>query len=103
MKVQQMLNELAEAAAQVGLRVRTEAGRFRGGRCVVNGEQQIVLNKRQPPEVQFAILAESLREAPLEAVYLKPAVRRALDEAWAQRAALQAAHEGAEADVADGD
>lgn len=82
MKPERLLDELTEAAQQLGLEVRQEKGNFRGGRCTVGGETLVMLNKRHLPPVRFAILAEALRDAPLDSVYLKPAVRKALEEAW---------------------
>ncbi len=82
MKPERLLDELIEAAGHLGLEVRQEKGNFRGGRCAVGGEALVVLNKRQLPAVRFAILAKSLRAEALDGVYLKPAVRRALEEAW---------------------
>lgn len=82
MNLPQIIGELSEVAPQLGLAVRMEKGRFAGGLCTVNGEQLIVLNKRHPPERQFAVLAGALRGLPLDDVYLKPGVRRALEKAW---------------------
>ncbi len=82
MKLPQIIEEISEVVPQFGLKVRLEKGRFAGGLCTVNGEQLIVLNKRHPPERQFAVLAGALRDMPLDEVYLKPGVRRALEEAW---------------------
>lgn len=82
MKPDQIVRELEGVARHFGMRVRFEKGRFRGGRCVVEGETFVVLNKHQPPETNLAILAESLRDQPLDTVFLRPAVRRALEEAW---------------------
>jgi hypothetical protein len=96
MKIQQMVRELERAAAQLGLKVRTEKGGFRGGRCVVSGEGLVVLNRRHPPEAHFAILAESLRELPVDAVYLPPAVRAALEASWQRRLSV-------DVDLADGE
>lgn len=85
MNLPQIIGELSEVAPQLGLAVRIEKGRFSGGLCTVNGEQIIVLNKMHPPERQFAVLAGALREAPLDQIYLKPSVRRALEEAWSRQ------------------
>lgn len=82
MKLNHLIGELTEVVPQLGLMVRMETGRFRGGLCTVNGERLIVLNRRHPPERQFAVLASALRELPIDDVYLKPAVRHALEEAW---------------------
>lgn len=84
MKVEHVVEELKQVAQRLGFQVRTERGGFRGGRCTVSGEDVIVLNRLHIPELQISILAESLREADLEGVYVKPSVRRALEEAWAR-------------------
>lgn len=85
MKPEQLLRELEAVARAFGYEVRAERGRFRGGRCRVEGERLVVLNRLHPPEVNAAILAESLAGEPLDDVFLKPAVRRALDDARQRR------------------
>ena len=86
MKTQAIVKELEEVARQLGLAVRKEKGNFRGGKCVVGGDQLIVLNKHHVPEVHLAILAEGLQGLPVDSVFMKPAVRKALEEAWASSA-----------------
>lgn len=83
MKTTQIVNELKQAAYQLGYEVRVEKGNFRGGRCSIEGESIIMLNKRHLPEVQLAVLADALRDTRIDTIYLKPAVRQALEEAWA--------------------
>jgi hypothetical protein len=78
-----IIDELEDVAERLGLEVRTEKGNFRGGRCVVGDEEIIMLNKNHLPETQLVVFANALREAPLDTIYLKPAVRTALEEAWA--------------------
>lgn len=85
LKPEQIVQALIEAAGRLGLAVRWERGAFRGGRCTLGEQALIVLNRRHPPEIHLAILAESLRGLPLDAVFLRPAVRQALEAAWAQR------------------
>ena len=41
-----------------------------------------MLNKRQPAEARLAILAESLRSLPVDTVFMRPAVREALESSW---------------------
>lgn len=82
MKVEHVVEELKQVAQQLGFQVRTERGTFRGGRCTVSGDDVIVLNRLHIPELQVTVLAESLRATALDDVYMKPAVRRALEEAW---------------------
>jgi hypothetical protein len=88
-----IIEELEDVARRLGLEVRAEKGNFRGGRCVVGDEELIMLNKRHQPEAQLVVMAEALREAPLDTIYLKPAVRQALEETWATTdAAAEAPH-----------
>ena len=96
MKTEQILEELKKAAVQLGYHVRIEKGNFRGGRCVVGGEDTIMLNKRHLPELQLVILAQCLRGLPVDDVFLRPAVRNALEDVW-QR------NESFEVDAADGE
>ncbi len=88
-----IIDELEGVAARLGIEVRAEPGNFRGGRCVVAGEEVIMLNTNDLPETQLVVLAEALRDAPLDTIYLKPAVRRALGEAWAEHMSAEAPHD----------
>lgn len=87
-----ILEELEDVAGRLGFEVRSEKGNFRGGRCIVAGEELIMLNKRHQPETQLVVMAEALRDAPLDTIYLKPVVREALEDTWA---AVDAASEEA--------
>ncbi|WP_179862358.1 hypothetical protein [Longibacter salinarum] len=91
MKTKTVLEELEQAAEQLGYVVRKEKGNFRGGVCTIDGDAVIMLNKRHIPDVQLVVLADSLRDAPIDTIYLKPAVRDALEEAWDQLDAREAA------------
>ncbi|MEX0747948.1 MAG: hypothetical protein WED81_06030 [Rhodothermales bacterium] len=96
MKTEQIIEELKKASAQLGIEVRMGKGNFRGGRCIVGDEEIIMLNKRHLPEANLVILAESLRDLPIETVFLRPAVRSALEEVWQRNETLRV-------DTADGD
>lgn len=89
MKTQQIIDDLKKAAGQLGYEVRTEKGNFHGGRCVLDGEEIIMLNKRHLPEAQLVVLAESLRDLPIDGVFLRPAVRSALEEIWTRGESLE--------------
>ena len=82
MTTEKILDELTEAAGRIGLEVRTEKGNFDGGRCTVGGEEVVMLNKRHLPERRLAVLARCLRTEEMDAIYLPPAVRKALHEVW---------------------
>ncbi len=90
MKTQQIIEELKRAAGQLGYEVRVEKGNFRGGRCTIGGEDIIMLNKRHLPEAQLVVLAESLQGLPIDGVFLRPAVRSALEEIWSRGASIPA-------------
>jgi hypothetical protein len=81
-KVDQIVRELEDVARKLGVEVRNERGHFRGGLCSVDEHPVIVLNRRQPAEARLAILAESLRDLPVETVFMRPAVRQALEASW---------------------
>ncbi|WP_420455044.1 hypothetical protein [Rubrivirga sp.] len=91
MKPPAVVAALEEALRQLGVRVRRERGPFRGGLCVVEGEPVLVLNRQHPAEAQVAVLAAAVREhGGADQLYLRPAVRAALEDAWAQADAGQA-------------
>lgn len=90
MKTQHVVEALMQAARQLGLEVRVEQGNFQGGRCTVGDEDYVVLNRRHPAEKHLLVLAESLRDLPVDTIFLRPAVREALEEAWAECAASAA-------------
>jgi hypothetical protein len=89
MKAGQIVQAMEEAVQQLGVEVRRERGNFRGGLCTVGDATVVVLNKRRPVEAHLAILADALRTLPVDEVYLRPAVRDALEAAWAARDAGQ--------------
>jgi hypothetical protein len=90
MKTEQIVKELRDAAKQLGLEVRAEKGHFRGGRCMVGGQEFIVLNRLHIPAVQLNILAECLKELPIDTLFLKPVVRKALEDTWDAQEAMMA-------------
>lgn len=96
MKIQQIVQELEDAARQLGVQVRREKGSFRGGYCTRNEEELLMLNRNHPPEAHLAILAEALRGLAIDSVYLKPSVRRALEDSWARSARVDIGEADAE-------
>ena len=77
MNTQQIAKELEDAVRRLGLQVRFERGHFRGGYCKVDDVEFVVLNRRHPPEMHLAVLAESLRGLPVDTIFLRPAARKA--------------------------
>lgn len=82
MKPEQIVEALVQTAQQLDWHVRFERGNFRGGPCMLDGRRVIMLNKRHSTDLQISILAESLREEAVDQVFLQPAARHALENAW---------------------
>ncbi|MBV8773137.1 MAG: hypothetical protein JO166_12535 [Deltaproteobacteria bacterium] len=82
-----LVDELSEAAKQVGLEVRREkilrevGYRARGGACRFRERNLIILDREMGPAEQIEILADALRGRDLEALYLSPAARRLVEPA----------------------
>ena len=85
MKPPAVIAALEDALVRLGVRVRRARGAFRSGLCTVEGEEVVVLNRQHPPEAQVFALADALRQlGRVDELYLRPAVRAALEEAWDQ-------------------
>ncbi len=79
----QELESLAERLDIVISRVDLE-GRP-GGLCVVKGERRFILDRHLWPREQVEVLCKAFSRLPLDDVFLKPAVRDAIenqDEHW---------------------
>ncbi|GAB5533948.1 MAG: hypothetical protein Rubg2KO_01970 [Rubricoccaceae bacterium] len=85
MKPPAVIAALEDALTRLGVRVRRARGPFRSGLCTVEGAEVVVLNRQHPPEAQVFALADALRQlGRTDELYLRPAVRAALEDAWAQ-------------------
>lgn len=79
---QQILQELEARLEALGICVRHEMlDGFPGGMCTVNGRSCMFLDASAQPSEMARLCAGELRKmADFEALYLKPEVRRYLDE-----------------------
>ncbi|HLR26636.1 MAG TPA: hypothetical protein VK112_12275 [Fodinibius sp.] len=82
MKTEKLILELEQLVEKAGYTIRKEKGTFRGDSCVMEGEKLVVLNKNKPEQMQVGLLARVLQEQQLQDIYIKPAVRRHLEELW---------------------
>jgi len=82
MKTAQIVKDLIGVAEKLGYRVRFDSGNFRGGHCLIKEESLILLNRKHPSEAHIVLLAEALRDNQVDMVFLRPAVRTALESAW---------------------
>lgn len=82
MKPDKLLLELEAILEQSGYVIRKERGTFRGDHCIVEGERLVMINRNRPVEMQVGILARVLKKLNLQDTYIKPAVRKRLEELW---------------------
>lgn len=82
MKPDKLIIELEQLIEQAGYTIRKERGSFRGDHCVMEGDKLVVLNKNRPVAQQIGLLARVLHDKQLQDIYIKPAVRKDLEELW---------------------
>ncbi len=86
MKKDKFLLELEQILEQAGYTLRKERGSFRGDECIIEGDKLVVVNKNKPIESQLGTMGRVLGQIDLAGVYIKPAVRKKLEELWDQLA-----------------
>ncbi|MCC5908632.1 MAG: hypothetical protein JJU13_20610 [Balneolaceae bacterium] len=82
MKIEKLLLELEALSEKGGYTIRKERGAFRGDQCIIEGEKLVVINKNRPPELQAAILAKVIKSVNTDDLFIKPAVRKELEQIW---------------------
>jgi hypothetical protein len=84
LKPDKFLLELEQILEQAGYTLRKERGSFRGDECIIEGQKLVVVNKNKPIESQLGTMGRVLGEIDLTGVYIKPAVRKKLENLWDQ-------------------
>jgi hypothetical protein len=82
MKIDKLILELESLCEKGGYTIRKERGTFRGDQCIIEGDKLVVINKNRPAEAQAIIMAKVLKQINPEDTYIKPAVRKKLEELW---------------------
>ena len=80
MKLKDIYEELLETAKEIGISVRKENGPFKGGFCVINDEECIILNRTDTLETMSSVLARSLAVKSVDNVFIKPAIREYIEK-----------------------
>ena len=80
MKHEELISELEQLAAQLGLAVRYEKGDFEGGYCILKTERILLINKRLMPNKKASVCALALNEIGIENLFIKPAVREFIED-----------------------
>lgn len=77
---EELFEELKSVANELGIRVRFEQGDFEGGYCLLREERLLVLNRRANVTKKIRTLALGLTEYGLGEVFIRPAVREAIED-----------------------
>ena len=80
MKNEKLYNELEDIAKRLGLKVLKGRGNFSGGKCKVNNEFVIVVNKMKPIEHRLKTLASCFLDYDLENIHMVPAARAFIEQ-----------------------
>ena len=75
MKTKDIIKEFEMLAEQVGIKVIKDTGPFKGGFCIVNDEEVIVINKNRPLEQHIRQLSESFSKMETNQIFIKPILR----------------------------
>ena len=79
-KVDTAYQALEEVADRLGFSVILDTGPFKGGACILDGNDLIILNSSAPVEQRIQHLAEALGSRDLSRIYLRPAIRSILEQ-----------------------
>jgi len=72
---QQLLQELENLAARLGIAVRYDEGDFKGGLCRIKSDRIIIIQKRLTVEGKVSALARELGTLDLSSIYILPKLR----------------------------
>ncbi|MBI5058529.1 hypothetical protein HZB60_01970 [candidate division KSB1 bacterium] len=80
MKKDRLVQLLSDVVRQLGYKVRTEDGNFRGGQCIFAEERLVFLNRRMSLDDRAELLARVLASENCDGLYLLPEVRRFVEQ-----------------------
>ncbi|ROL59658.1 hypothetical protein D9V86_10425 [Bacteroidetes/Chlorobi group bacterium ChocPot_Mid] len=80
MKLNEVYDEMLDIAKKIGVTVRKENGKFKGGNCTINNEEVILINNSIPLETRTSILAKCLTNYSINNIFMKPAVRDYIEQ-----------------------
>lgn len=78
-KSKKRLRELEDIAEKLGVRVIFDNLETEGGYCRCHKDKYIIVNKKLNTEYQINVLAKAMKKLPLEDIYIKPELRKFLD------------------------
>ncbi len=81
---EELFEELKGLAGELSIKVRFENGNFDGGYCLLREERLLVLNRRATVPRKIRTLALGLTEYGLGDVFIRPALREAIEDELAK-------------------
>ena len=75
MKSKDIIKEFELLAEQVGIRVIKDTGSFKGGYCIIENEEVIVINKSRPLEHHIRQLSSTFSKMKTNQIFIKPILR----------------------------
>lgn len=79
-KKDQIIEDLIEVMAGLGLNVRTEKGTFKGGCCLLREQKLFLLNKSLEQDKKINLLVRTISGMGVEGIYLKPNIRELIEK-----------------------
>jgi len=83
---EELFEELKALSAELGIKLRFENGNFDGGYCLLREERLLVLNRRATVPKKIRTLARGLSEYGLGSIFIRPALREAIEDEIAKEA-----------------
>ena len=79
MKPTIIFQEFEQLAEALDVKIVQEKGNFKGGYCLLEKEEIIVVNKLNPMEQRIRALAQAFSRLDSSKIYIKPAIRSIID------------------------
>jgi len=74
-----LFEELCDVFSKIGMEIRSEAGYFAGGICLLEDQKILFINKNIPMDQNIDMLLEQLKTVNLENIYLSPRLRSRIE------------------------
>jgi hypothetical protein len=78
MKEKEVLNHFKDIAEKLSCKVIFDKFDGKGGHCIANENEYIIVNKRLPYVDQVDVFSSALRRLPIEEIYILPRIRKYL-------------------------
>jgi hypothetical protein len=80
MDQESILAELENLVVSIGMQIRYEKGDFKGGDCILNDRNIVVMNKKSKLSHKIALLSRVVGLYGGDDLYMKPLIRQIVDD-----------------------